>query len=390
MRTWTDEERAAVWLSMMPLVGPAAAWKLREYAGSLAGVKKLGEGDLEASGAFRNAPVTLARWRERRVTDEEEAGVLRRMENQDIRVILPGSAEYPDKLARLPDPPAWLFVRGSLPDPARPCAAVIGARAASAYGRQEAGAVGSFLAENGIQVVSGMAFGIDGCCQEAVLRSGGRTFAVLGCGLNICYPRENRELYSRIPARGGLISEYPLDKEPLRWHFPVRNRLISGLADLVLVVEARKRSGSLITADLALDQGKEVMAFPGYRTSPLSEGTNRLIRVGAGIVTSFQDILDVFGIARAKGPDSVSLKEKAASGLAKPEKMVYSAIDLRPKSVDELIHTTGLSQGECLKAVFRLEQLGLVCQSSNQYYVRAIALTGDNSVLPLHYHQKGS
>jgi DNA processing protein len=372
-REWTEEEQAAVWLSLMPHVGPAAAWKLRDYAGSLAGVRKMSEGELETSGAFRNAPLTLARWRESRVTEETVQRVLCRMERQNIRIVLAGSEEYPEKLAQLTDPPAWLFVRGRLPDPSVPCAAVIGARAASAYGRQEAAAVGSFLAENGIQVVSGMASGIDSCCQEAVLRSGGRTFAVLGCGINICYPRESVFLYDRIPDRGGLISEYPLDVEPVRWHFPVRNRLISGLADLVLVVEARKRSGSLITADLALDQGKEVMAFPGYRTSPLSEGTNRLIRVGAGIVTSFQDILDVFDIVPSMCADSARLREKQASSLAKPEKMVYSAIDLRPKSVDELLRATGLSQGECLKAVFRLEQLGLICQSSNQYYVRTIA-----------------
>lgn len=367
------ERRAAVWISMMPLIGSATAAKLREYAGSLAGVPELTDEELESSGIFKRSPKTLERWKKNRVTGEELSRTLNRMKLHGIRIVTAEEPEFPQRLLTLPDPPAWLFVRGKFPDENIPCAAVIGARSCSSYGEREAAAVGAFLAKNGIQVVSGMAVGIDGICQRAVLGNGGTTFAVLGSGVNVCYPRENTYLYNQIPEHGGLISEYPIDAKPETWHFPVRNRLISGLADLVLVVEARKRSGSLITADLALDQGKEVYAFPGYRTSPLSEGTNRLIRVGAGIVTSFQDILDVLGLKGTNPENSAQLRENQAARLANPEKMVYSAIDLRPKSVDDLIRITGFSQSECLHAVFRLEQLGLICQSSNQYYVRTTA-----------------
>ena len=177
---------------------------------------------------------------------------------------------------------------------AGPAAAIIGARLASGYGREQARRFARRLASRGITIISGMARGIDGIAQKAALDAGGRSYAVLGCGVDICYPEENRELYDRLLQEGGIISEYPPGTYPEARLFPQRNRIISGLSDLVLVIEARKRSGTLITVDMALEQGREVYALPGRVSDSLSDGCNRLIRQGAGAATCPEDILEFF------------------------------------------------------------------------------------------------
>ena len=177
---------------------------------------------------------------------------------------------------------------------ADPAAAIIGARLASGYGREQARRFARRLASRGITIISGMARGIDGIAQKAALDAGGRSYAVLGCGVDICYPEENRELYDRLLQEGGIISEYPPGTYPEARLFPQRNRIISGLSDLVLVIEARKRSGTLITVDMALEQGREVYALPGRVSDSLSDGCNRLIRQGAGAATCPEDILEFF------------------------------------------------------------------------------------------------
>ena len=177
---------------------------------------------------------------------------------------------------------------------ADPAAAIIGARLASGYGREQARRFARRLASRGITIISGMARGIDGIAQKAALDAGGRSYAVLGCGVDICYPEENRELYDRLLQEGGIISEYPPGTYPEARLFPQRNRIISGLSDLVLVIEARKKSGTLITVDMALEQGREVYALPGRVSDALSDGCNRLIRQGAGPATCPEDILEFF------------------------------------------------------------------------------------------------
>ena len=177
---------------------------------------------------------------------------------------------------------------------ADPAAAIIGARLASGYGREQARRFARRLASRGITIISGMARGIDGIAQKAALDAGGRSYAVLGCGVDICYPEENRELYDRLLQEGGIISEYPPGTYPEARLFPQRNRIISGLSDLVLVIEARKKSGTLITVDMALEQGREVYALPGRVSDSLSDGCNRLIRQGAGAATCPEDILEFF------------------------------------------------------------------------------------------------
>ena len=201
---------------------------------------------------------------------------------------------FPKKLREIPDPPFGLYYKGSMPSEEEPAAAIIGARLASGYGREQARRFGRQIGARGIAVISGMARGIDGISQKAALDAGGKSYAVLGCGVDICYPEENRELYERLQQEGGVLSEYPPGMQPVAKLFPPRNRIISGLSDLVLVIEARKKSGTLITVDMALEQGREVYALPGRVSDSLSDGCNRLIRQGAGPATCPEDILEYF------------------------------------------------------------------------------------------------
>ena len=214
-----------------------------------------------------------------------------RLKEENIRFIPYFSREYPEKLKHIPNPPYALYVKGSLPKEDSPSAAIVGARRCTPYGEQMALAYGEKLAKAGVQVISGMARGIDGAGQRGALNGRGRTYGILGCGVDVCYPREHIGLYMDLQENGGLISEQIPGQPPLPAYFPERNRIISGLSDVVLIIEAKERSGSLITADMALEQGKDVYALPGPVTSPASQGCHRLIKQGAGILLSPEDLL---------------------------------------------------------------------------------------------------
>lgn len=284
-----------------------------------------------------------------------------------IRFITPLEQEYPEKLRNIYDYPMGLFVKGELPDARKPSAAVIGARDCTSYGKQVAAYMGKELAENGIQIVSGLALGIDGAGHEGALKGNGKTFGILGCGVNICYPRSNYNLYEQILAQGGILSEYGPDQEPYAANFPVRNRIISGLSDVILVIEARRRSGSLITAELGLEQGREIFALPGRITDPLSEGCNHLIQNGAGILTSPGDVLEYMGILYK---NRMILYENSQKGLAKTEKMVYSCLDSEPRHLEQVAEVTGLSISSCMSALLELELGGFAVRTTGQYYIR--------------------
>lgn len=215
-----------------------------------------------------------------------------KLKTQGISFISACSDEFPERLRHIPDPPFAIYVKGSLPNPEIPSVSIVGARMCSDYGRFMSREFGKGLALAGVQVISGMARGVDGISQKAAIEAGGSSFGILGCGVDICYPEENRDVYSRICANGGLISEYHPGTEPKPNLFPMRNRIISALADIVLVVEARQKSGTQITVDQALEQGKEVLAVPGRVTDRLSDGCNFLISQGAGVALSVGDVLD--------------------------------------------------------------------------------------------------
>lgn len=288
---------------------------------------------------------------------------------QNVRYVHRTEEEYPDRLKVHRGMPKGLYVIGRLPDPKRPAVAIVGARRSSVYGNEIARRFARELARAGVQIISGMAWGIDGKAHEGALEAGGDTFAVFGCGVDICYPSGHQALYEKLVERGGVLSEYP-PGTPLRpGHFPMRNRLISGLSDLVLVVEAKEKSGSLITADLALEQGKDVYAVPGRLNDALSRGCLSLIRQGAGLADSPRVLLEALGIAEEKDEKQRN-KEQSKILLAKEENIVYSWIRLQPVSLEELIEKTGFLPGKLLPILVGLQLKGCIREIQKNDYIR--------------------
>ena len=285
-----------------------------------------------------------------------------------IRVIFKGDAEYPVLLNYIFDPPAVLYVRGEM-DPAEVrTVAVVGARKATAYGLSVAEKLGNQLAEEGFWVISGMARGIDSAAHRGALAGSGKTVAVLGCGLDVVYPRENRQLMEEIAGSGAVISEFAPNSPPEGWHFPRRNRVISGLARGVVVVEAEERSGSLITVDFALEQGREVFAVPGPVTGKLSRGPHKLIKMGAKLVENAGDILEELGAA----PVTPQKDDKLAHSLKEldnVEKQIYGLLSFEAVQQEELFQKANLSGNEVITALLNLEIKGLVRQLPGQRYV---------------------
>jgi DNA processing protein len=271
-----------------------------------------------------------------------------------------GSDRYPPLLAQIHDPPAKLYVRGDFESLSRPAVAVVGARSCSSYGAQVARDLARELAASGIAIVSGLARGIDGEAHRGALEAGGTTVAVFGCGIDRDYPRSHAALAERIRASGAVVSEYPPCVEPAPWRFPARNRIIAGLCLATVVVEARERSGALITADFALELGRDVFAVPGEITSALSAGTNDLLRQGAAPLTRAGDVLAALGL-EPKPPPRLQVSEPAASVI---EHLADGARD-----ADELARLTGRSSAEIAAVLVELELVGLVAGADGLYRV---------------------
>ena len=289
----------------------------------------------------------------------DEPKVLADLAARGVRWVARSDRTYPARLRRIHDPPPGLFVRGGgeLALLAAPCVAVVGARACSPYGAAVAAELARGLARAGVVVVSGLARGVDGAAHRGALETGA-TVAVLGCGVDRDYPRAHRALAASIAERGLILSEYPPGVEPAPWRFPARNRIVAGLCDATIVVEARERSGALITADLALDEGREVLAVPGEITSLLSKGTNHLLRLGAIPVTCLGDILAVVGVAPVAPPTLV----------VEPRlEVVRAAVADAPAAADELVRKTGLSAGDVAAALAELELAGALVQADGLY-----------------------
>jgi DNA processing protein len=291
----------------------------------------------------------------------DERGYLGRLAANGFRWLARSDPGFPRRLAGIHDPPPGLFVRGAgdLSLLERPLVAIVGARACSSYGEAVAASLGRDLAAAGAVVASGLARGVDAAAHRGALDVG-TTVAVLGCGIDRDYPRSHAQLAARIAERGLILSEYPPGVEPAPWRFPARNRIVAGIADATVVVEARERSGALITADLALDEGRDVLAVPGDITSALSRGTNALLRLGAVPVTCSADVLEVLGLepvvdAVTQVPDD--------PGLAAVHAVVVDA----PTAVDEIVERTALAAGTVAAALAELEVLGLVAQADGLY-----------------------
>lgn len=283
----------------------------------------------------------------------DAAAELARLESLGFRFVGRSEEGFPSLLRAIHDPPPGLFLRGAgaVELLSRPAVGIVGARACSAYGRQVGRSLGRDLAAAGLVVVSGLARGIDAEAHRGALDGGGVTVAVLGCGIDRDYPAANRELARAIGSAGLVVSEYAPAVEPAPWRFPARNRIVAGLCAATVVVEARERSGALITADFALEEGREVFAVPGEITSALSAGANALLRLGATPLTSARDVLESYGI-EPPGHVVVEVSPAAAAVLGRVRDGAAGA--------DELARATGLGAGELAAALSELELAGAV------------------------------
>lgn len=296
---------------------------------------------------------------------------LSRLEKYNAVIVTIWDDDYPENLKNIYNPPLLLFVRGQLKKEDSLSIAVIGSRKVTDYGKLAAEKISGDLAAKGITVVSGMAAGIDSTAHWSALKNGGRTIAVLGCGVDIVYPASNNSLYKKIIESGAIVSEFPFGTKPWRGNFPARNRIISGLSLGTLVVEAPKKSGALITARLALEQNREVFAVPGNISSKLSEGSNALIRDSAAkLVQNADDILHELQIHRDRQGDGTGETEVPKVNLTNDEEVVYKYVGNEPVLIDTMAQKGGLKTSVLLPLLLNLELKGLIRKLPGNNYVR--------------------
>jgi DNA processing protein len=296
---------------------------------------------------------------------DETTGRLKAAHALGFRTIGYADDGYPENLKRLAHMPPVLFVRGEILPGDVTAAAVVGTRMPSHYGRQVAEKLGRDLAQHGITVVSGLARGVDTFAHKGALEGGGRTIGVLGCGLDVCYPPENRKLYDAISEQGAVVSEFSLGVEPSAFNFPKRNRVVSGLSQAVVAVEAGEKSGVLNTVAWATDQGRTVFAVPGNITSPQSLGINLLLKNGARALLSVDDLLHELGVARRAD-------ERSRVEVAAEEKPVLEFLTTEPAHVDEICEGLGMPMAGLLSVLMQLEIKGLARQLPGKYFVKEI------------------
>lgn len=304
---------------------------------------------------------------------DQAAREIERLEKKKYSLLTLDDKGYPDALREIFDPPFVLYCAGRVEVLNEPGVSIVGAREHSPYGKAVAEKLAFDLASRGIVIMSGLARGIDSIAHWGALQ-GGKTIAVLGSGLENIYPRENRSLFQKIMEKGAVISEFPLDSPPLGSHFPVRNRIISGLCLALVVVEASRKSGSLITAHLALEQNREVMAVPGNVTSELSQGTNWLIKSGAKPVSSWEDVAEE--LPSPLKERLLSQKEELKvepQELSAEEKKIFECLQADTLThIDELVEKTEFSVSELLTLLLHLELKSLILQSPGKYFQRRI------------------
>jgi len=361
-----NERTLTIALNTLPRLRAAIARDAYERFGSAAAILAATAEELASVRGFGPALTQAVLALDAPRAGEEQE---RRAAALGIALVTLDDPEYPERLRLIPDPPRVLYRLGSLLPEDGAGIAVVGARACTVYGRTVAERLGRELAGAGVTVVSGLARGIDGCAHRGALAGGGRTVAVLGTGLDRIYPPEHRRLAAEIADHGALLSEFPLGAEPEPWHFPLRNRVISGLARGVVVVEAAARSGALVTADMALEQGREVFAVPGPVTAPTSAGTNRLIRQGAGLVEGAGDVLEAFPELAARLPGGAT--DPAAAELSEPELKLLAAMGAGPLPIDEIIRACPGPATQTAALLTALEIKGLVRQHPGKVFARA-------------------
>lgn len=359
-------------LSLLPGLGCGLISRLvAHYGGAEAVLRHGGRGSASIAGIGPRLQELLADQVQVQRARRQAKAELARLADFGGQPLCPEMSQYPHALLTITDPPALLFCRGNLSLLSLPAVALIGSRAASEYGCRIARQLAAELAGQGVAVVSGAAYGIDASAHQGALQAGGPTIAVLGCGLDIAYPKTHASLLADIAATGLLVSEYPLGTQPDGFRFPARNRLISGLSAGVVVVEATEKSGSLITATLALDQGREVFAVPGRVDSPKSAGCHSLIRQGAQLARHAEDILESLGWGQAMPAVSGSGRRAATTTeLSADEQQLWAVLDVYPQDIDTLGRRSGLSVTALHGLLLHLELRGLIRQMPGQLYER--------------------
>ena len=355
-------------LSFLPGLGCTLISRLVDRLGSPGAVLR----DLARVGAVPGAgPRLLNLLRDARQVAEARQRAraeLQKLATRNLTLLTPGNAAFPAALRVIPDSPVLLYCHGALAWLEHPAVAIIGSRSATDYGKRVAAGLAAELAAAGITIVSGAAHGIDAAAHRGALEASGSTVAVLGCGIDVVYPRSHAGLFRDIADRGLLISEYPLGTQPEGFRFPARNRIISGLVAGVVVVEATGKSGSLITARLALDQGREVFAVPGRVDSPKSAGTHRLIQQGAHLVQTAADILE--GLSWSREAGSPPATAGGVPAVTTQEQELLARLEPYPRDIDVLVRLTGLALAEIHSLLLQLELKGLVRQLPGQQYER--------------------
>ncbi len=358
----SDENESAPWLALARVkgLGCASFKKLAEHFGDprrafSASEKELAQIPSLDKGAIEGL-LTFSEW-------DEIRKEMRRISEAGARILPFTDRNYPARLRMIPDPPPFLYVKGEIREEDERAVSVVGSRSASDYGIKITRDLCQGLASLGFTVVSGMARGIDGEAHEATLGIGGRTVAVLGSGVDMVYPPEHEELYRKICRGGAVLSELPIGTPPFSYNFPSRNRLISGLSLGVVVVEATEKSGSLITAGLALEQGREVFAVPGEAGASRSRGPHRLIRQGAKLVEGIEDILEeIAPQLLGRGSEQKSTLPSLPPNMGFEARRIFELVLARPLQIDEVIQTSGLSPAKVSEILLELEIQGLLKQ----------------------------
>jgi DNA processing protein len=363
-------------LALTPGLGTRTAGRLLREFGSPDAVFNASLTALEAQRL--TAPVAQAIHSQQPLS--AAAKELAQVQQAGCRLLTWDEPDYPARLREIYDPPPLLYVRGNVALLNRHTIALVGARRPTPYGNQMAERLARDLAARGLVIVSGLARGIDSCAhQGALLAENGTTVGVLGCGIDVIYPKENRKLFEQMEKRGAIITEFPMGSFPAPQNFPVRNRVIAGMALGVVVVEGAQYSGSLITARLAMDFGREVYGVPGNATQPLSFGPNLLIKQGAKLVTSWEDVVEELPTsvrAELLPVESVSAEERAVlvqQSLSGAHRALYELLSTdNPRHVDELVEVSGLSSSEVLATLLELEMKSVIRQLPGKQFIRML------------------
>ena len=381
------------WLDRNEGLGPMAKRNLIEAFGTAEEVYKATDKHLQYILDERKLKIL-----EKARIDVEIEYAFQELQQNQIKMCCYHEKNYPGKLLNIPDPPFCLYYKGNLPEENIPSVAIIGARECSSYGEYIASELGKALGNQGIQVISGMARGIDGVSQWAALETGGVSFGVLGSGVDVCYPKSNQALYDKLLVKGGILSTYPPGTKPQARLFPPRNRIVSGLADVLVVIEARQRSGTSITVEMALEQGREIYAVPGRITDRLSDGCNKMLKEGAHVFLSPEDFLldleemlpkkmselrkqqlteyddsiqERSNIAKKQTDEDVGAREDNTLGAK-----IYRVLDFYPQSVETIIEKLHKEYGieikyeELTGELMMLCLLGQIKQDSSSWFSR--------------------